>query len=261
MYADVLDPEEIEKLINDDEIEKDCDPSNWREVKVSRELKKAEVENNARKDIIRSESFLKAVFNDGSKKESVIEVEVDSNPQELLKKKPNTSYLQELPIIPKADLVNMNSSLLCELLTKYFGHAAFLPGQEDAIRRILAGDRYLLLLPTGCGKSVAYQFPALFLPGVCVVISPLVALMDDQRAGLPNILKSRAVAWNSGLTAREVGKLMGRLKNGEIKILYISPEKLPSVFNFLTNQLPSPGISFVCVDEAHAVSEWSHNFR
>jgi hypothetical protein len=147
------------------------------------------------------------------------------------------------------------------VLRNVFNHQdGFRPGQETAIRRVLAGMSTLLVLPTGAGKSLCYQLPAFLLPGLTLVISPLIALMNEQVLNLPAQLPG--AAWNSSMKRDDVLAVMDGLRNAKYKLLFVSPEKLltPGFQRFMA-RLPSPGVSFACIDEVHCVSEWSHNFR
>ncbi|KAJ0392423.1 hypothetical protein P43SY_007591 [Pythium insidiosum] len=148
-----------------------------------------------------------------------------------------------------------------------FGHSDFRPGQQWAIERVLERRRTLLVLPTGSGKSLCYQFPALFLPGVTLVISPLIALMNDQFDGLPPRLQRRArcltgsASRRSAASKAQYADLVRDLLGGGVKLLFVSPEKaLTRGFQRVLRQLQTR-LSLVCVDEAHCISEWSHHFR
>ncbi len=147
---------------------------------------------------------------------------------------------------------------LRETLRRAFGFEDFLPGQEVAISRLLAGRSALAIFPTGAGKSLCYQLPALLLDGLTVVISPLIALMKDQldflqSHGLP------AARLDSSLTREETLAVYEELNSGRLKLLYISPERLGNE-RFLQS-LQRRKISLLAVDEAHCISEWGHNFR
>lgn len=143
-------------------------------------------------------------------------------------------------------------------LKTFFGYDAFRPGQESIINDVLSGKDVIALLPTGGGKSLCYQVPALHKDGVCIVISPLVALMKDQveqlkKRGIP------AVALTSGISFQDLDRLLDNVIYGDTKFLYLSPERLKS--ELVRERIKRMDVNLVAIDEAHCVSQWGYDFR
>ncbi|PNX92302.1 ATP-dependent DNA helicase q-like 5-like protein, partial [Trifolium pratense] len=167
----------------------------------------------------------------------------------------------ECKVLEEAVLAARNEASdenLVKLLKLIHGYDSFREGQLEAIQNVLAGKSTMLILPTGAGKSLCYQLSALILPGITLVVSPLIALMIDQLRQLPPLISGALLS--SSQTLEESSETLSQVRQGTIKVLFVSPERFLNE-EFLSVISAVSSVSLVVIDEAHCISEWSHNFR